>query len=826
LYQLDKKTMQPLKAYPLPFETMTGLFQDSHGRYWVSTHKGMFIFNNTTGSFTAFKIPLAEADFLSISEWNDGTDSWLFLPGFSLLLINTKTLEIKSYAPNIYNKSGYEGTYWGKVFIDRDNRIWMGYERGCNILQMHLQKISIIPITTPGQIPFQEPEYKLVTSLFEDSTTYWVHKPGVGFFNYNREWKLLRFYSSLLPVSKTIVNKTSYCFDSKKIDGNIYVTGNFGLIKWNLTTNSTNLIKPPGKDDYFYLRNMISITPSELWIRTYDQGIYVFDINKSRFTNHFLNGIASDKYLPGNLTDLLKTKTGKIFILSETGLISYNNGRFLPVFRSNKYDGVISSMMNCVAEDNDGLLWVGTAQGIFTFDPVTMKRINFSPPNKMMGNIYHVLVDKNNNVWCNTRSAIWCMIRKTQQWISYSSLDGLPAEVYECVLTNLKDGAVTAGIGEKLIRFSPDFLTQNYASDLPVYITDALSGTKDISLAGKPLSEKNIFLQPGEKSLTVDFSVLNYDQPRGIKYFYKLEPSMKEFKENPDGHLTFNNLSPDKYRLSVRGGDKLNNRTNQEDGMTIIVQPYWYQTGLFKILLTAATVLLVVGFVWRRIIVIRKEASFKQKIAETEMQALRAQMNPHFIFNSLNSIENFMLKNEKRTASDYLGKFALLIRMILDSSRNELVPFTKDIQALHLYVELEQLRFDNKFIYKNSIDPLLMNGDYLVPPLLIQPFVENAIIHGLSQTDRENPELMLTIILENNYITYTIQDNGIGRKQSGNYTKQNKQLHKSMGVQITQERISIFNRQHNAQSSVTISDLYEKDGTSSGTSVRVTIKGI
>jgi sensor histidine kinase YesM len=216
-------------------------------------------------------------------------------------------------------------------------------------------------------------------------------------------------------------------------------------------------------------------------------------------------------------------------------------------------------------------------------------------------------------------------------------------------------------------------------------------------------------------------------------------------------------------------------------------------------------------------------AVMNRRILETEMQALRAQMNPHFIFNSLNSIENFMMKNDKRKASDYFAKFALLIRMILDNSQKDMVAFAKDMEALQLYVELEQLRFDQHFSFQTIIDPLLKSEEYSVPPLLIQPFVENAIIHGLSQSDK--PQLLLTVSaeLDNDYIIYTIEDNGIGRTKSREYNY-HKTKHQSLGLGITQQRIAILNQQQPDRGQVTIIDLYDAMDESAGTKVEVKLR--
>ena len=206
------------------------------------------------------------------------------------------------------------------------------------------------------------------------------------------------------------------------------------------------------------------------------------------------------------------------------------------------------------------------------------------------------------------------------------------------------------------------------------------------------------------------------------------------------------------------------------------------------------------------------------------MQALQSQMNPHFIFNSLNSIENYMMKNDKRMAIDYLSKFSLLMRMFLDSSRSESIPFEKDMEALKLYIELEQLRYNNKFRYEVSIDPALTAGDYKVPPLLIQPYVENAIVHGISPSDRHDLLLKVSASLEEDYILYAIQDNGIGRKKSEEYKMNDKPVHKSMGMQITLERINIHNQKQQGSGDLVITDLYDENGKPTGTLVQVRLK--
>ena len=209
------------------------------------------------------------------------------------------------------------------------------------------------------------------------------------------------------------------------------------------------------------------------------------------------------------------------------------------------------------------------------------------------------------------------------------------------------------------------------------------------------------------------------------------------------------------------------------------------------------------------------ESQLKQSIAETQMQVLRSQMNPHFIFNSLNSIDAYIQSNDKYNATVYLNKFAKLIRNVLDGSKQNLVAFSKDIETLRLYIELELQRSENKFTANLQIDEALMNSDYKVPPLIIQPFVENAIQHGLRNKDGNDGALTVTIRKNNDRIEYTVTDNGVGRAASEQISTGKG---KSYGLEISYERVKLFNRE--ASPSVEIEDLYE-NGKPAGTRVQV-----
>jgi LytS/YehU family sensor histidine kinase len=248
-----------------------------------------------------------------------------------------------------------------------------------------------------------------------------------------------------------------------------------------------------------------------------------------------------------------------------------------------------------------------------------------------------------------------------------------------------------------------------------------------------------------------------------------------------------------------------------------IKSPFW-QTGWFLLLCLLILFAGIYLAVRKRVQIVRNKGALKQKIAETEMMALKAQMNPHFMFNCINSIDAFIHTNDKYNATLYLNKFAKLLRNILDSSKQNIVSFTKDIETLKLYIELEELRNENKFKTIIQIDDELLNSDYKVPPLIIQPFAENAILHGLKNKEGNDGLLEIEIKKVGEKIQYSIKDNGIGRV-AARQIPQNKES--SYGMQLSYDRIRLFNKEQEA--SVKFIDLFN-DGKAGGTLIKVELK--
>jgi LytS/YehU family sensor histidine kinase len=266
-----------------------------------------------------------------------------------------------------------------------------------------------------------------------------------------------------------------------------------------------------------------------------------------------------------------------------------------------------------------------------------------------------------------------------------------------------------------------------------------------------------------------------------------------------------------------------------------------------NILIGGIIVLLLIGFIFsRNVLLKRKNEAHRRKRAEDELeierlegerakvallerakeleiQALRSQMNPHFIFNCLNAINRFVLSHETEAASDYLTKFSRLMRMIMNHSRHSLISLADELEVLGLYLDMESLRFKNAFDYNIRLEGDIDAGEIFIPPLLLQPFVENAVWHGL-MNKQERGKLFVDIQERGGMLTVIIRDNGIGRKRAATLKSKSVEKYKSMGLQITAQRMALLGGKEEPAHLFEIEDLYDQDGNAAGTQVILKMK--
>jgi two-component sensor histidine kinase len=322
-----------------------------------------------------------------------------------------------------------------------------------------------------------------------------------------------------------------------------------------------------------------------------------------------------------------------------------------------------------------------------------------------------------------------------------------------------------------------------------------------------------------ENFMALEFELLDYAAGINKRFWYKMEGVQDDWVEIKGGTLAFNNLDAGSYTLHLKA---------EADHSHTLVAPYrlhlkvaqaWWRSWWFRL----AVLLAVVVLVYFMIRFYLREQELNTQLVKLEMKSLRSQMNPHFLFNSLNSINNYILKNEPDKASDYLQRFSVLIRRILNNSQYELISLSEELNTLKSYVEMEQLRFKSKFSYAISVDQELDTDEIRIPPMLVQPYVENAIWHGILHKESAGYlEILLKAEAEQCYIIVT--DNGVGRARAAALKSKSALKEKSLGMSITQNRIDIINQYYRRNFAVKVEDLHQPNGEAAGTRVTISFK--
>jgi hypothetical protein len=341
-----------------------------------------------------------------------------------------------------------------------------------------------------------------------------------------------------------------------------------------------------------------------------------------------------------------------------------------------------------------------------------------------------------------------------------------------------------------------------------------------------PLQEASeIRLSYQQNFFSFAMSILQYGGSGGTEYSYMLQGYDKDWQmAGSERNGQYTGVPGGSYALRLRARSAGGDWVTAADSIRIVVGRAWWETWAFRILIILLLLGAIGGIYFNRVRSIRRAArlrtDYEIRLNELEMSALRTQMNPHFIFNCLNTINSYINSNQKAQANHYITRFARLIRLILENSRQRRIPLSKELEALRLYLELEALRFEARFDYDIRVDDALDEDNVEVPPLLLQPFVENAILHGILP-GTGNGSIIISIRQHSGLLEYLVEDNGIGRAAAAKLSADSALKKESHGMAITGKRIELFNREHGLSNAVVqVEDLMDK-GNAAGT--RVTI---
>jgi ligand-binding sensor domain-containing protein len=569
------------------------------------------------------------------------------------------------------------------------------------------------------------------------------------------------------------------CFykDSK---GLIWVGGQNGLcsIKKNGASYQITYYKLPiitFEKEGYAVWSFIEDNKGNIWAGTYLEGLFKLE------NNQFIRQNISSPEPVATALDLCKDKYGNIYAATMNGVLMFNPDKHTYKLISEK-DGLSSELVYAIGITKDNnYLWAGTNQGVNRID---LKKLQYD------------FID----------------ILKYGKNDGFTGVESNSHGIYEDA-----DSSIWFGTVNGLIKYSPkEFFENDNLSRIS--ITNIKLAYADTLLANGSILPYSL------NNISFYFDGICLTAPEKVLYSYKLENYDKEWSPSSDINNTkYDNLPPGKYTFKVKSCNNEGIWNIEPATFSFTIKSPYYKTWWFIVIcIVSITGIVIIIFRIRvRQIKMKQQAEFEQQveISKAELKALRAQMNPHFVFNSLNSIQHYILNSKGDEAVKYLNKFAKLIRIILNNSEKPTVTINEDIEALKLYLELERMRFENKFDYNINIDDSI-DGDYdEIPPMLIQPYLENAILHGINPKEG-NGDININIKLVNQFIKISIKDDGIGRdKSKAIQSLQPAARHKSLGMKITKDRVRILNTLHQSNLNVNIIDLYNDKNEAIGTQV-------
>jgi len=480
--------------------------------------------------------------------------------------------------------------------------------------------------------------------------------------------------------------------------------------------------------------------------------------------------------LKGNVTAIVQSRSGTIWVATKTDGIYWfdrSSGRCVPIPFS-----LETPVFFDLTEDAYGRIWAASAIGLMCFQPD--------------GKSHHVQV--------------------------FNTLSGLPSnEVYKVISDRQ---TLYFSTFEGLFSFPLKSQPVN-AVHAPVYL-------HELQINGRPvkITAGKIHVGHRDNSFRFLFDVLTFKSGTEAQLICEIDGPDGTSRNTITGNeWMLEKLAPGNYRIKVWALNNDGVKSLHPFTCTFEIERPWWLAWWFiaaMLLALALIVLLIVRFITGRIRK-REEAktAINKLVAEYQMTALQAQMNPHFIFNAINTIQGYILRKNENDAYSYLAKFSKLIRMVLSNSQHSTLLLHEELKMIHLYIELEQLRFDQCFDYELQLGEELDEHDMYLPGMLLQPYVENAIWHGIINLENSRRgKLVIGFSREDETLVITITDNGVGRELAKSFRKDIN--HQSMAMDLTEKRLMAINRLVNIeQAQVTVTDLYDEQGEASGTLVEI-----
>ncbi len=744
--------------------------QDTQGALWFGAKDKLYIVRNDGGTLET--IPLADNGIINVMLATRDGSVWVYSRQKGLVCLKDGRLV------NYTSAFSLATTIVNELLEDREGSLWIGtYSRGVYRINDFRMRHYTVEAGLPSNY---------VSAVAEDEAgRIWIgYMGGVGIIENGR----------FRPLSTPLLHNDDIVNALLVVNGECWALTPWKVIGITAQGRSRNLWPLGGASLYR--------TPTDIYVGNY-KGHYS--------TQPVWKRVGDPVLMHRRINSMLYDRNNGFWVATDTGIYCRRGD---VVYHYGAPDGFAAKEAYSLCLDSSGAVWCAADNGLYTYNGTAWRA--FTTADGLSHNrCSSVLCDRSGAIWIGTLRGVNKFDGRSFTW--YNAYKGLAGDEVNTLFLDSRNylwiGAVNGltqfDIGRK----------HNTVLQPPVHITEVRAGNR-LLVSGVP-TELNAY----EHTLYFQFRAIQLSNYREVRYRYKLLGSDSTWYTTQETAVRYSSLSPGNYTFVVQAAlseDGWASAQSARFSFTINI-PFWQTWWFIGSCCVVFALLVFLGVFIRERWFKRRQAeklSVYSRMLNLRQQALTALVNPHFVFNSLNSIQFFINRSNKELANEYLANFADLIRRTMEDSQCVVVPLCDELSRLELYLELEALRFSNRFRYSVFVDPELDTEEIMIPVMLIQPYVENSIWHGIMPKDGRGEVRIVVKGTPESRLNIVIEDDGVGI-EAGKKKKHSLHQHTSRGMQIMQERLELIGKMANDTIVVSVREITDEHGHACGTRVEL-----
>ena len=611
-----------------------------------------------------------------------------------------------------------------------------------------------------------------------------------------RRFKLPVFKDSRTGMHLKEKNRILYIGPMK--NGDMIIGSDYGM-NWRDRNDMVDKKKLP-----LSVKSVFEMNDNQLLIAA-SWGAGIFDLDAFRVTD-----------------TLLRERCTAIYFRADTAYIGTLNGLYLvkkdgSTVYAGKTTPFLQNRISSITASEDGTLWIGSYNAGLIGYRNGRVLVTITSGQGLTSDICRTLYIRDNMLWAGTDKGLNRIdLGKSGYPVTrYTANDGLGADLINTVFADSPTTYVGTAAGLSMFNEAKTKVSDSCRLYLLAVMNSGKDRIKDTS---------HLLLPYSDKQVRFEFAAISYKSAGNISYQYRLKGLDESWRTTGENFLEYLTLPSGNYTLELKASNKFGVYSRPISLHFVVITPFWQSTWFYALVIIASLSAIWL-FVSLRIRNIRRRQQEKERLSkrmiELEHIALQSQMNPHFIFNCLNSIQQYIFDQDIYHANKFITGFADLIRATLHHSAQSSISLEDEINYLSAYLSLEKLRFKEKMNYSIEIDPAINGKTISIPPMLIQPYVENSIRHGLRHQTDGKGHIKIQIRSAADELSVIIDDNGIGREKARQYKTSEHIEYQSRGMSLTADRVRLINAIHGDSIRIEITDLKDDEGRALGTRVAI-----